>query len=150
MTISTLLSPERIFINTDISSKKRLLQFIANQVSDQFQLTESQLYTNLLDRERLGSTGLGRGFAVPHARLPNLDQAIGLFIKLDKPINFDAPDNQPVDLVFTIIIPEEAVDLHLQTLSSLARVFTQNSVCEAIRKVESSDEVIDIIDSAEQ
>lgn len=150
MTITTLLSPERIFINTDISSKKRLLEFIAKQVSEQFQLTESQLYTNLLDRERLGSTGLGRGFAVPHARLSNLDQAIGLFIKLDKPINFNAPDNQPVDLIFTIIMPEDEIDLHLQTLSALARIFTQDSVCEAIRKVDSSDEVIDIIDSAEQ
>ena len=150
MTISTLLSPERIFINTAISSKKRLLEFIAKQVSEQFELTQSQLYTNLLDRERLGSTGLGKGFAVPHARLPFLDHAVGLFIKLDEPINFDAPDDQPVDLVFTIIIPEDAIDQHLQTLSSLARVFSQDSVCEAIRKVGSIDEVMEIIDSAEQ
>ncbi len=150
MTISTLLSPERIFINTEITSKKRLLEFIANQVSNQYNLTQSKLYNNLLDRERLGSTGLGKGFAVPHARLADLDRAIGLFIKLDKPINFEAPDNQPVDLVFTIIIPDHATDQHLQTLSALAKVFSQASVCEAIRNAASSDEVVNIIDSAEQ
>ncbi len=150
MTISTLLSPERIFINTDITSKKRLLEFIAEQVADQYQLTQSQLYNNLLTRERLGSTGLGKGFAVPHARLPDLDTAIGLFIKLDKPINFEAPDNQPVDLVFTIIMPDHATDQHLQTLSALAKVFSQAPVCEAIRNAASGDEVVSIIDSAEQ
>ena len=150
MTISTLLSPERIFINTDITSKKRLLEFIANQVSDQYQLTQATLYNNLLDRERLGSTGLGKGFAVPHARLADLDKAIGLFIKLENPINFEAPDNQPVDLIFTIIIPDHATDQHLQTLSALAKVFSQTSVCEAIRRADSCDEVVNIIDSAEQ
>ena len=150
MTISTLLSPERVFINSDITSKKRLLEFIANQVSDQYQLTQSTLYNNLLDRERLGSTGLGKGFAVPHARLADLENAIGLFIKLENPINFEAPDNQPVDLVFTIIIPDHATDQHLQTLSALAKVFSQASVCEAIRKANSCDEVVNIIDSAEQ
>ncbi len=150
MTISTLLSPERIFINTEITSKKRLLEFIANQVSDQYQLTQATLYNNLLDRERLGSTGLGKGFAVPHARLADLENAIGLFIKLENPINFEAPDNEPVDLVFTIIIPDHATDQHLQTLSALAKVFSQASVCEAIRKASSSDEVVNIIDSAEQ
>ncbi|MCP4487224.1 MAG: PTS IIA-like nitrogen regulatory protein PtsN [Gammaproteobacteria bacterium] len=151
MTISALLSPERIFINTAISSKKKLLEFIADQVSSHYQLTQSGLlYSNLLNRERLGSTGLGKGFAVPHARLPDLDTAIGLFIKLDKPINFDAPDNQPVDLVFTIIIPDHATDQHLQTLSALAKVFSQPQICEAIRNATSSDEVVNIIDSAEQ
>ncbi|MCP3687957.1 MAG: PTS IIA-like nitrogen regulatory protein PtsN [Gammaproteobacteria bacterium] len=150
MTISALLSPERIFINTSITSKKKLLEFIASQVSSQYQLTESELYNNLLTRERLGSTGLGKGFAIPHARLPDLQAAIGLFIKLDKPINFEAPDNQPVDLVFTIIIPDHATDQHLQTLSALARVFAQAPVCEAIRNAVSGDEVVSIIDSAEQ
>jgi len=150
MTISSLLSPERIFINTEISSKKRLLEFIATQVSDQYQLTQATLYNNLLDRERLGSTGLGKGFAVPHARLADLDSAVGLFIKLENPINFEAPDNKPVDLVFAIIIPDHATDQHLQTLSALAKVFSQASVCEAIRQASFSEEVVSIIDSAEQ
>jgi PTS system nitrogen regulatory IIA component len=150
MTISALLSPERIFIDTEISSKKRLLEFIANTVATQFQLSQPTLYSNLLDRERLGSTGLGKGFAIPHARLVNLDKTIACFIRLDEPVNYEAPDNEPVDLVFTIIIPENATDEHLQILSSLAKIFSQSDVCDAIRKADSGDEVARIIDSAEQ
>ena len=150
MTISALLSPDRIFIDTDISSKKRLLEFIANTVATQFDLSQVKLYNNLLDRERLGSTGLGKGFAIPHARLADLDITIACFIRLDQPVNFEAPDNQPVDLIFTIIIPENASDEHLEILSSLAKIFSQSEVCDAIRKAGSGDEVARIIDLAEQ
>jgi PTS system nitrogen regulatory IIA component len=149
MTISALLSPDRIFIDTDISSKKRLLEFISNTVADQFDLPQSKIYSNLLDRERLGSTGLGNGFAIPHTRLSNLDTTIGCFIRLDQPVKFEAPDNEPVDLVFTIIIPENATDEHLQILSSLAKIFSQAEIREAIRNAESNDEVARIIHAAE-
>ena len=150
MTISALLSPQRIFLDTEISSKKKLLQLIANIVADQTQLAESLIYSNLLNRERLGSTGLGHGFAVPHARLENLDKTIGCLFRLKEPVNFEAPDNQPVDLVFTIIIPQEATEEHLMILSSLARIFSQTDVCEAIRGATSKDEIAQIIKSAEQ
>ena len=150
MTISALLSPDRIFIDTDISSKKRLLEFIANTVASKFDLPQPALYNNLLDRERLGSTGLGKGFAIPHARLVDLDKTIACFIRLDHPVNFGAPDDQPVDLVFTIIIPENATDEHLKILSSLAKIFSQSEICEAIRNADSGEEVARIIDSAEQ
>ena len=150
MTISKLLSPNRVFLNSDIISKKRLLEFIAGKISEEFDLDSSQLFNNLLDRERLGSTGLGKGFAVPHARLPDLGRAVGLFIKLENPINFDAPDDMPVDLVFSIVIPEDAIDEHLQTLSALAKIFSQQPVRDAMRKATDSNQVIDIIGSAEQ
>ena len=150
MTISALLSPDRIFIDTDISSKKRLLEFIANTVAAKFGLSQPTLYNNLLDRERLGSTGLGKGFAIPHTRLVDLDTTIACFIRLDQPVKFEAPDDLPVDLVFSIIIPENATDEHLQILSSLAKIFSQNEICDAIRKAVSGDEVARIIDSAEQ
>jgi PTS system nitrogen regulatory IIA component len=150
MTISALLSPRRIFLDTEISSKKKLLQLIANIVADQTQLAESLIYSNLLNRERLGSTGLGHGIAVPHARVENLDKTIGCLFRLTEPVNFEAPDNQPVDLVFTIIIPQEATEEHLLILSSLARIFSQTDVCEAIRGATSRDEIAQIIKSAEQ
>ena len=150
MTISALLSPQRIFLDTEISSKKKLLELIANIVADQTQLAESLIYNNLLNRERLGSTGLGHGFAVPHARLENLDKTIGCLFRLKEPVNFEAPDNQPVDLVFTIIIPQEATEEHLLILSSIARIFSQTDVCEAIRSATSRDEIAQIIKSAEQ
>lgn len=150
MTISALLSPQKIFLDTEISSKKKLLELIANIVADQTQLSESKIYNNLLNRERLGSTGLGQGFAVPHARMDNLDQTVGCFFRLKEAVKFEAPDNQPVDLVFTIIIPQEATEEHLIILSSLAGIFSRADVCEAIRNASSKDEIEDIIQSAEQ
>ncbi len=150
MTISALLSPQSIFIDAEITSKKKLLELIANIVADRAHLPESTIYSSLLNRERLGSTGLGNGFAVPHARLENLDQTMGLFIRLNEPVNFESPDNIPVDLVFTIIIPEEATEEHLLILSSLAGIFSRPEVCEAIRAAASRDEIEQIIQSAEQ
>lgn len=149
MTVTALLSPERIFIDPNISSKKKLLEFIANSVTEQYGVASATIFNSLLDRERLGSTGLGHGFAVPHARLSNLDKAIGFFVKLAQPINFDSPDNQPVDLVFCIVIPQHATDEHLQILASLAKIFSQPSVCEQIRNAKTTDKVTRILDSAE-
>ena len=150
MTISALLSPQRIFLDVEITSKKKLLELIANIVADQAQLAESSIYSNLLSRERLGSTGLGHGFAVPHARVENLEQTIGCLFRLKEPVNFEAPDNQPVDLVFTIIIPQEATEEHLIILSSLAKLFSQSEVRDAIHNATSKDEIAQIILSAEQ
>ena len=150
MTISALLSPQSIFLNTEISSKKKLLELIANIAADRTQLSESEIYNNLLNRERLGSTGLGQGFAVPHARLNELKQTMALFFRLKDTVNFESPDNQPVDLVFTIIIPQEATEEHLIILSSLAGIFSKAEVCEAIRSATSKEEIAEIIRSAEQ
>ena len=150
MTISALLSPQSIFIDTEVTSKKKLLELIANIVADHSQLSESAIYNNLLNRERLGSTGLGQGFAVPHARVDDLDKTIGCFFRLKGAVNFDAPDNLPVDLVFTIIIPEEATEEHLLILSSLASIFSHEDVCDAIRSAGSREEIAQIIQSAEQ
>ena len=150
MTISALLSPQSIFIDTEITSKKKLLELIANIAADRTQLSQSSIYNNLLNRERLGSTGLGQGFAIPHARVEALDKTIGFFFRLKQAVNFDAPDNYPVDLVFTIIIPEEATEEHLLILSSLASIFSQEDVCDAIRNAGSKEEITEIIQSAEQ
>ena len=150
MTISALLSPQTIFIDTEVSSKKKLLELIANIAADRTQLSESSIYNNLLNRERLGSTALGQGFAVPHARMEDLDQTLGCFFRLTEPVNFEAPDNRPVDLVFTIIIPEEATEEHLIILSSLAGIFSRPEVCEAIRGAAGKEEIAQIIQSAEQ
>jgi len=150
MTISALLSPQSIFIDTEITSKKKLLELIANIAADRTQLSQSTIYNNLLNRERLGSTGLGQGFAIPHARVEELDKTIGFFFRLKQAVSFDAPDNRPVDLVFTIIIPEEATEEHLIILSSLASIFSQEDVCDAIRNAGSKDEIAEIIQSAEQ
>jgi PTS system nitrogen regulatory IIA component len=150
MTISALLSTQCIFLDTEISSKKKLLELIANVAADRSQLSESTIYANLLNRERLGSTALGQGFAVPHARLADLDRTLACFFRLKEAVNFEAPDELPVDLVFTVIIPEEATDEHLIILSSLAKIFSRQEVCEAIRKAADKEEVAKIIAAAEQ
>jgi PTS system nitrogen regulatory IIA component len=150
MTISALLSPQCIFLDTEITSKKKLLELIANVVAERTQLSESSIYSNLLSRERLGSTALGQGFAVPHARLDDLDRTLACFFRLKEAVNFEAPDNRPVDLVFAIIIPEEATDEHLVILSSLARIFSNENICESIRQAANKDEIARIIESAEQ
>ncbi|MFV2031815.1 MAG: PTS sugar transporter subunit IIA [Gammaproteobacteria bacterium] len=150
MTISALLPPELIFINPDISSKKRLLEFLADNISERYALNQTAIFNNLLDRERLGSTGLGNGFAVPHARLPELDTTIGCFIRLKQAVNFEAMDQQPVDLIFCIIIPEHATDEHLQILSSLAKIFSQDQIRADIRDASSADQIVRIIGAAEQ
>ncbi len=150
MTISELLTPKCIFIDIEITSKKKLLELIASVVADRSHLSEAAVYSSLLSRERLGSTALGSGFAVPHARLEHLENVLACFLRLKEPVNFEAPDGQPVDLVFTIVIPEEATDEHLVILSSLAKVFSRQEVCEAIRKAASRDEIAKIIEAAEQ
>lgn len=150
MTVSALLSPRKIFLDTEVTSKKKLLELIANIVADQSQLTQSAIFNNLLNRERLGSTGLGHGIAVPHARVPDLDQTIACFFRLSEPVNFDSPDGKPVDLVFTIVIPEEATEEHLLILSALAQLFSRADVCQAIRDASSREEIEQIIQSAEQ
>jgi len=150
MTISALLSPQSIFLDTEISSKKKLLELIANIAADRTQLSESAIYNSLLNRERLGSTGLGQGFAVPHARLNDLDKTMACFFRLKQAVNFESPDNRPVDLVFTIIVPEEATEEHLLILSSLASIFSRRDICEAIRNATGKDEIAEIIQSAEQ
>jgi PTS system nitrogen regulatory IIA component len=150
MTISALLSPQNIYLDIEVSSKKKLLELIANIVADRTRLPESLIYNNLLNRERLGSTGLGQGFAVPHARLSNLDQTLCCFFRLKQAVNFESPDNLPVDMVFTIIIPEEATEEHLLILSSLANIFSKTEVCEAVRNASSKEEIAQIIQSAEQ
>ena len=150
MTISALLSTQNIFLDTEITSKKKLLELIANIIADQTQLSESSIYNNLLNRERLGSTGLGEGFAVPHARVNDLEKTTACFFRLKEAVNFEAPDNQPVDLVFPIIVPEEATEEHLMILSSLAGIFSRSEVREAIRRAGSKEEIAQIIESAER
>ena len=150
MTISALLSPQKIFLDTEVTSKKKLLELIANIVADQSQLSQSKIFNSLLNRERLGSTGLGHGIAVPHARVPELDRTIGCFFRLKEPVNFDSPDEQPVDLVFTIVIPEEATEEHLLILSALAQLFSQADVRQSIRAATDKAEIEQIIQSAEQ
>lgn len=149
MSITSLLATERIFTDADISSKKRLLEFISQQSAEFLSLPQNVIFNGLLERERLGSTGLGKGFAVPHARLGDITDAHACFLKLHKGINYDAIDHEPVDLIFALFIPEESTDEHLKILSSLAKIFSQPSVPDKIRDCQSAQAIIDLIQQAE-
>jgi nitrogen PTS system EIIA component len=149
MTISSLLATDRIFTDAEISSKKRLLEFIAEKAAEVLDLTQNNIFNHLLERERLGSTGLGKGFAVPHARLENLTQTLTYFLKLDEPVKYDAVDQIPVDLVFVILIPEASTQEHLQILAKLAKLFSQEEVCKQVREARTADQILNIIQQAE-
>jgi PTS system nitrogen regulatory IIA component len=149
MSISSLLAKDHVFPDAHVTSKKRLLEMIADKAADHLHIPQKRIFSRLLERERLGSTGLGLGFAVPHARLEGLDRIHACFLKLDQPVPFDAADQQPVDLVFVLFVPEDSTDEHLQVLASLARIFSQPRVAEAIRHSHSGEEITEILRKAE-
>ena len=137
ITIESIISPALTRSQVAGSSKKKVLEFIAQLVAQHFPfLDENALFTNLVCRERLGSTGIGQGIAIPHCRLENCDRVIGALITLAEKIPFDAIDNEPVDLLFVLIVPQEATSEHLDLLSQLAQKFNNRSYCEKLRHCE--------------
>lgn len=134
ISIGDILTPERTLMDVTVSSKKKLLEylgsFIASQITDS---SADDIFDRLLGRERLGSTGIGEGIAIPHCRLPQCTQPFGVLLRLTEAIDFDAIDRRPVDLVFALLVPEEANDQHLQVLAMLARNFSEQEYRDALR-----------------
>jgi len=133
MDLSDLITPESIMPSVKVSSKKQLLQEMASRAAELTGLVERQIIDVLLQRERLGSTGVGHGVAIPHGKLPDLKQICGVFARLDKPINFEAMDDQPVDLVFLLLAPEGAGADHLKALARIARVLREPGQAKKLR-----------------
>lgn len=131
--IEDILTQERTLINAPVSSKKKLLEYIAAYVANLTETSAAEIFERLHSRERLGSTGIGEGIAIPHCRLPECKEPIGLLLKLDEAIEFDAMDHRPVDLVFALVVPEEANNQHLQVLAMLARNFNEPAFRDALR-----------------
>ena len=132
--LASLLTPERTACQLPGLSKKRLFESIARIISDdQFSLSYDEVFAHFIAREKLGSTGLGDGIAIPHCRIGNCSQPTGALLTLSEPIDFDSPDNQPVDLVFALLVPEDEPQQHLDTLAGLARLFSQAGFCEGLR-----------------
>lgn len=140
MLISELLTPSRTLCALEGGSKKRVLEIAAQHIAEQHtELTADEIFSGLINRERLGSTGIGEGVAIPHCRLNEYQQPIGLLIQLQQPIDFDAIDNSPVDLLFILLVPAEACDQHLQTLGNLAELFSQPQFRERLRHAETDN-----------
>ena len=130
--IAALLEPDRIVIDLDVATKARLFDAVGELFAREAGLTGSAVAASLGARERLGSTGLGQGIAIPHGRIRGLAHAIGGFVRLAHPIAFDAPDGKPVAQVFVLLVPEHATDAHLQLLSELAQMFSERAFRERL------------------
>jgi len=133
MDLSSLLKPSGVRVLTDVSSKKRLLQSIADLAEDLIALRSSTIFDALQERESLGPTGVGHGVALPHARLSSLTQVHGAFLRLERPIDFDAADRKPVDLIFALFAPTDTGVDHLKALALVSRTLRNDELCAKLR-----------------
>ena len=138
--ISSILPLENVILDADSTSKKRVFERVGILFENTRQIARSQVFDSLFAREKLGSTGLGQGVAIPHGRIKNLRDAVAAFVKTEAPIPFDAPDGQPVNLIFVLLVPERATDLHLQLLGELAQMFSDKNFREQLQA--SNDPVV--------
>lgn len=148
MEISELLTINHIIANPSISSKKQALEELASKSADVTGIKEREIFDVLLQREKLGTTGIGNGIAIPHGRIRDLDKIYGMFFKLKQPIDFDAIDEQPVDLIFLLLAPESHGADHLRTLSKVTRALRDPQLCQKIRGCQSSDAILALLSDA--
>lgn len=132
--ISKILAPENVLIDSESTSKKRVFERVGMLFENHRQIAHSQVFDSLFARERLGSTGLGQGVAIPHGRIPKLQEATAAFVRTSHPIPFDAPDGQPVNLIFVLLVPDMATDLHLQILGELAQMFSDSQFRDRLQQ----------------
>jgi len=145
MRLDTILTPERCYCDLPGVSKKRFLTTISELIAeDAPALNADSIYTALLAREQLGSTGIGNGIGIPHCRLAECKSITGALIKLEEGIDFDAVDSRRVDLLFVLIVPAEETHEHLKVLGALAALFHQESFCSTLRQAKSAQELYDI------
>ena len=141
MDIAELISPEVILPSLRVSSKKQALQELSKRAAELTGQPERGIFEVLIQRERLGTTGVGQGIAIPHGKLPTLDRLYALFARLETPIDFDAIDEQPVDLICLLLAPETAGADHLKALARVSRLLRDNSICEKLRGTDKADAV---------
>ena len=130
--ISKLLPLSNVIIDLDVSSKKRIFEQVGLLFENNNSVARSEVFDSLFAREKLGSTGLGQGVASPHGRIKGLKEAVGAVVRTRQPIPFDAPDGQHVSIVFVLLVPDRATDMHLQILSELAQMFSEKPFREQL------------------
>jgi len=139
MDLCDLLAPDGIIASLHATSKKHALQELATIAADKTGLDAREIFNTLLQRERLGSTGLGRGIAIPHVKLAGLKGILCLFARLQEPIEYESHDGEPVDLMFLLLAPEHASGDHLKALASISRVVREPSILDALRSAPDAD-----------
>ncbi|MEE4462001.1 PTS IIA-like nitrogen regulatory protein PtsN [Azotobacter chroococcum] len=149
--LEDILTPGRSLVNVPGGSKKRALEYIANLVAREMpDLDQQTIFESLIAREKLGSTGFGNGIAIPHCRLPGCPAPISVLLRLEAPIDFDAIDGAPVDLLFVLLVPEAATDEHLQLLRQIASMLDRGEIRERLRQVESSEALYQVVADAQK
>lgn len=134
MKLAEILNPARVVAGTVVTSKKRALEEMSKLLATgAATVTDGEIFTSLTQREKLGSTGLGHGVAIPHGRMSGVDSSIGALIRLKHPVDYDAHDGQTVDLMFGLVVPQAATDQHLKHLAAIAELFSDESFCKEAR-----------------
>ena len=141
MKIANIIDPQSIYLDVKAGSKRQLLQELAQKASERCGIDDRTIFDALLERENLGTTGFGGGTALPHARLENLDKIHGIFMRLSSPMNYEAIDNKPIDLVFMLLSPDSSGADHLTALAQISRLLKDENSCEKLRHAKSEDEV---------
>jgi nitrogen PTS system EIIA component len=145
MPLSDIVAPDAVLPALNVASKKQLLQDVAAKAAELCGLSESTIYEILQQREKLGSTGVGNGIAIPHGKLPKLDKLFGLFARLKTPIEFEALDGKPVDLVFVLLAPESAGADHLKALARTARVLRDGDIARRLRASRDASDLYSVL-----
>ena len=145
MQIADLLSPEGVFPSLKAKDKKQLLHELASRAASLTRVPERRIVETLVERERLGTTGVGQGIAIPHGRLSDVARISGVFARLETPIEYEAVDAQPVDLVFMLLAPEGAGADHLKALARVSRLLRNQQACEKLRKAPSAEALYAIL-----
>jgi PTS system nitrogen regulatory IIA component len=149
MNISDIISPDRVICDADVSSKKKVLEQLSDILASNSAsaLASQDVVDSLIARERLGSTGIGYGVAIPHGRVKNTDHAIAAFVQLHEGIDFDAADDQAVDLLFALLVPEESTSEHLQLLAQLAEMFSDEEFRDKLRATKDREAIYNLLSS---
>jgi len=148
MELQQILKPEAVKVVQGVSSKKRLFQQLAELAQGVYGLEHQRSVEALMERESLGPTGVGRGVALPHARLEGLSSVVGVFVRIEKPVDFDSVDRQPVDLIFALFAPEDSGVDHLKALALVSRTLRDSAVCGKLRANDSPSTLHTILTEA--
>jgi len=141
-----LINADNISCHNSASSKKRILENISHMLAKNTKAaTADQIFQALLERERLGSTGLGKGVAIPHARIPGLTHTIAAMMTIESPVNYESADKQAVDIAFGLLVPENDGDHHLKHLSQIVTLFRDQDTCQKIRDAQDSEQIFELL-----
>jgi PTS system nitrogen regulatory IIA component len=142
--LTNLLSASQVVLDLDAGSKKRVFEQAGLLFENHLGIARATVFDSLFAREKLGSTGLGQGIAIPHGRIKGLKQAAGAFLRLAAPVPFDSPDGRPVSMLFVLLVPEQATEEHLQILSELAQRFSERSFRDALTAASDPAAIVDL------